>query len=94
MTFSFPSSGNQLAADSCVLCIKLGGGGRSEKVEPESTFGETQPVTLYNPAMREDKNITRKRGEHLSSFDNIKSKSWVWAKTRAASLHHLWDLAS
>ena len=49
-------------------------GCRSEKVEPESTFGEMQPVMLYHPAMKEDKNITRKRGGHFSLFDNIKRK--------------------
>ena len=51
-------------------------------VDPESTFGEPQPDAavanhsqsdwseLYNPTMREYKDVTRKRGGDFSSFDN------------------------
>ena len=59
------------------------------KVEPESTFGETQPdvtaaegcggqsqqeirlTRVVNTVMRVDKDVTRMRGGHFSSLDNV-----------------------
>ena len=56
----------------------------SEKVEPNSTSGEMQPVTLYNPAMSADKNITRKRGGHFREGKAVVKRAREWMR-RASS---------
>ena len=76
-SFFFPITISQPEADR--LCVvRLGCGGGSRRGAAARKLNQNQllekPVTLYNPAMREDKNITRKRGRHFSSFDNVKSK--------------------